>query len=88
MFIATLKGIFTLKDLPEEFRPFVDYKAGLEKKKLSDDDEIAIISIKGTQSNHVLFLSSYNSVDEIRKELEDAGAKLNHTTLKILEGHL
>lgn len=46
MFIATLKGIFTLKDLPEEFRPFVDYKAGLEKKELSDDEEIAIISIK------------------------------------------
>ncbi|NLU04061.1 MAG: DUF749 domain-containing protein [Methanothermobacter sp.] len=88
MFIATLKGIFTLNELPEEFRPFVDYKAGLDKKKLSDDDEIAIISIKGTQSNHVLFLSSYNSVDEIRKELEEAGAKINHTTLKILEGHL
>ncbi|MDI6841506.1 DUF749 domain-containing protein [Methanothermobacter wolfeii] len=88
MFIATLKGIFTLKDLPEEFRPFVDYKAGLEKKKLSDDDEIAIISIKGTQSNHVLFLDSYSSVDEIRRELEEAGAKINHTTLKILEGHL
>ena len=88
MFIATLKGIFTLKDLPEEFRPFVDYKAGLEKKKLSDDDEIAIISIKGTQSNHVLFLDSHSSVDEIRRELEEAGAKINHTTLKILEGHL
>ncbi|MBE2900611.1 DUF749 domain-containing protein [Methanothermobacter thermautotrophicus] len=88
MFIATLKGIFTLKDLPEEFRPFVDYKAGLEKKELSDDEEIAIISIKGTQSNHVLFLSSYNNIDEIRKELEEAGAKINHTTLKILEGHL
>jgi hypothetical protein len=88
LFIATLKGIFTLKDLPEEFRPFVDYKAGLEKKELSDDEEIAIISIKGTQSNHVLFLSSYNNIDEIRKELEEAGAKINHTTLKILEGHL
>ncbi|MDI6702767.1 DUF749 domain-containing protein [Methanothermobacter wolfeii] len=88
MFIATLKGIFTLKDLPEEFRPFVDYKAGLEKKELSEDDEIAIISIKGTQSNHVLFLDSYSSVDEIRRELEEAGAKINHTTLKILEGHL
>jgi len=88
LFIATLKGIFTLKDLPEEFRPFVDYKAGLEKKELSEDDEIAIISIKGTQSNHVLFLDSYSSVDEIRRELEEAGAKINHTTLKILEGHL
>ncbi|MDI9619000.1 DUF749 domain-containing protein [Methanothermobacter sp.] len=88
MFIATLKGIFTLKDLPEEFRPFVEYKAGLEKKELSDDDEVAILSIRGTQSNHVLILSSYSSVEEIRKELEEAGAKINHTTLKILEGHL
>ncbi|ADL58052.1 MULTISPECIES: DUF749 domain-containing protein [Methanothermobacter] len=88
MFIATLKGIFTLKDLPEEFKPFVDYKAGLEKKELSDDDEVAILSIQGTQSNHVLILSSYSNVEEIRKELEEAGAKINHTTLKILEGHL
>ena len=46
------------------------------------------ISISGTDSHHVLFLDSYNNIREIEKELKDADAKINHTTLKIIGGHL
>lgn len=88
MFIATLAGIFKFNELPEEYSSFVDFKANLEKKEIKDDDEIAILNIKGTESYHVLFLDSYSNINEIKEELEIADAKINHTSLKILEGHL
>lgn len=88
MFIATLGGIFKFKDLPEEYGPYVQFKATIEKREIKDDDEIAILDITGTDSHHVLFLDSYNSITEITEELKAADAKVNHTTLKILEGHV
>ena len=88
VFIATLGGIFRFKDLPEEYGPYVQFKATIEKREIDDNDEIGILDITGTDSHHVLFLDSYNNTDEIQKELKEADAKVNHTTLKILGGHL
>jgi hypothetical protein len=88
MFIATLAGIFRFKDLPQEYGPYVQFKAGIEKREIKDDDEIAILDITGTTSKHVLFLDSYDNIDQIKEELKEAEAKINHTTIKILEGHL
>ena len=88
VFIATLGGIFRFKDLPEEYGPYVQFKATIEKREVKDDDEIAILDITGTDSHHVLFLDSYDDISQIKDELQEADAKVNHTTLKILGGHL
>ncbi|MGL4670561.1 MAG: DUF749 domain-containing protein [Methanobacteriaceae archaeon] len=88
MFIATLGGIFKFKDLPEEYGPYVQFKATVEKREINDNDDIAVLDITGTDSHHVLFLDSYSDIKEIKQELKEAEAKVNHTTLKILEGHL
>ena len=88
MFIATLGGIFRFKDIPEEYGPYVQFKATLEKRELQNEDKIAILDITGTESHHVLFLDSYENINDIKEELKEADAKVNHTTLKILEGHL
>jgi len=88
MFIATLVGIFKFEEIPQEYGPFVRYKASLENKNIDENDEIAILNIKGTESNHVLFLDSYKNIAEIEDELKAADAKLNYNTKKILEGHL
>ncbi|MBE6500377.1 MAG: DUF749 domain-containing protein [Methanobrevibacter thaueri] len=88
MFVATLAGIFKYADLPEEYESYVQFKATIEKKELKNSDEIAILDIAGTSTHHVLFLDSYKNTSEIEKELKDADAKINHTTLKIIGGHL
>lgn len=88
MFLATLDGIFKYSDLPEEYEPYVQFKATIEKRELKQSDEIAILNIAGTSTHHVLFLDSYNDVSEIERELKEADAKINHTTLKIIGGHL
>lgn len=88
MFLATLDGIFKYSDLPEEYEPYVQFKATIEKRELKQSDEIAILNIAGTSTHHVLFLDSYQNISEIENELKDADAKINHTTLKIIGGHL
>ena len=88
MFIATLVGIFKFEELPQEYGPYVQYKASLEKKDIDENEKIAVLNISGTESHHVLFLNSYKNIAEIEEELKDADAKLNYNTKKILEGHL
>lgn len=88
MFIATLEGIFRYYDLPENYEPYVQFKATIDKYELKPNTELAILKITGTDSFHVLFFDNYDSISEIQRELKDADAKINHTTLKILGGHL
>ena len=88
MFLATLDGIFKYSDLPEEYEPYVQFKATIDKRELKPSDEIAILNIAGTSTHHVLFLDSYQNISEIENELKEADAKINHTTLKIIGGHL
>jgi len=88
LFIATLAGIFKFGELPREYEPFVRYKASLEKKNIDENEEIAVLNIQGTESNHVLFLNSYQNINDIEAELKEAHAKLNYNTKKILEGHI
>ena len=88
MFVATLDGIFKYADLPEEYEPYVQFKATIDNREIKPSDEIAILNIAGTSTHHVLFLDSYKSTTEIENELKDADAKINHTTLKIIGGHL
>ena len=88
MFVATLDRIFKYSDLPEEYEPYVQFKATIDKRELKPSDEMAILNIAGTSTHHVLFLDSYSSVAEIEAELKEADAEINHTTLKIIGGHL
>ena len=59
MFVATLDGIFKYPDIPEEYEPYVQFKATIEKREVKDGDDLAILSISGTDSHHVLFLDSF-----------------------------
>ena len=84
MSVATLDGIFKYEDLPEEYEPYVQFKATIDKRELKKSDEIAILNIAGTSTHHVLFLDTYSSTAEIKIELRYYYAKINYTTLKII----
>ena len=45
MFVATLDGIFKYPDIPEEYEPYVQFKATIEKREVKDGDDLAILSI-------------------------------------------
>lgn len=88
-FIVELIAVFTLKDLPEDYEKFVEYKATIDKKEVTDTTPIAILKIKDTTSYHVLFLDDYTSMDQIDEEMDKIDAQIyNYTTRNILKGHL
>ena len=89
-FIVELIGVFTQKDLPEDYEQFVEYKATIENKELTEQDKIAVLRVKDTTSYHILFLDSYESMEEIDKEVDEKldGQIYNFNIRKILEGHL
>ncbi|RAP48746.1 MAG: hypothetical protein BZ135_00035 [Methanosphaera sp. rholeuAM6] len=89
-FIVELIGVFTKRDLPEDYEQFVEYKATIENKEVTDKDKIAVLRVKDTTSYHILFLDSYESMDEIDKEIDETldGKIYNFNIRKILEGHL
>lgn len=87
MFVATLAGIFKYTELPEKYGPFVQYKASIDDKTITETDDIAILDIAGTESVYVLFLDLYKSLEEIDEELKVADAKLNHRSKQVLVGY-
>ena len=88
MFVATLDGIFKYPDIPEEYEPYVQFKATIEKREVKDGDDLAILSISGTDSHHVLFLDSYNNIREIEKELKERLQELKDENKLIEEQRL
>lgn len=84
-FVATLDRIDKVKNVEDEMMNYVKFKAAMEKRELNDEDEIAILQIVGTTSYHVLFLDSYNSIDEIKKELRESDAKINAPSLNVIK---
>ena len=89
-FIVELIGVFTQRDLPEDYEQFVEYKATIENKEVTDQDKIAVLRVKDTTSYQILFLNDYKSMDEIDKEIDETldGKIYNFNIRKILEGHL
>lgn len=85
-FVATLDRIDKVKNVEDEMMNYVKFKAAMEKRDWDGEDEIALLQIVGTTSYHVLFLDSYNSLDEIKKELkEQSDAKINAPSLNVLK---
>jgi len=76
-----------MKNNPENTDPCT-VQASIENKTIKEDEKIAILNVTGTESYHVLFLKSYSKIAEIEKELNEADAKLNYSSKKILEEHL
>ncbi len=70
-FVATLDRIDKVKNVEDEMMNYVKFKAAMEKRDWS---------------YHVLFLDSYNSLDEIKKELkEQSDAKINAPSLNVIK---
>ena len=46
MFVATLDGIFKYPDIPEEYEPYVQFKATIEKREVKDGDDLAMLMLK------------------------------------------
>lgn len=84
-FVASIADIKYLKDMPEEFMPFVALKATLEKRELKDHDRIAILNVSTTTSYIPIFLDSEKTIEDVEKEVNEASAILNTDTKTVLK---
>jgi hypothetical protein len=88
MHVARLIAITEVKNVPPDIRPFVEFKAAVEDRKLSDDERVALLVIDTTTSYVPVFLKSPMTIGQLEKELANQDAKLASDTKELLSKHL
>lgn len=77
MHIAKLIAITEVRNVPPDIRPFVEFKAAVEDRKLSEDERVAILVIDMTTCYVPVFLKNPVSMEQLEEELSRQDAKLS-----------
>lgn len=88
MHVARLVAITELKNVPAEIRPFVEFKAEVEERKLEQNDLVGILNIDSTACYVPVFMKDPVSMQELEKELESQDAKLTAESKTALAPHM
>lgn len=85
-FIATLVDIKHVHEVPQEFMPYVNFKAELEGRKLKGSEKVALFNIASTTSYIPVFLDEGKTLEDVEKEIEaQASAKLSSESKEIIK---
>ncbi len=84
-FVASIADIKNLKDMPEEFIPYVSLKAAIEGRVLKGDEKIAILNVSTTTSYIAVFLEPGKSIKDVEHEVSASSATLNKDSRRILK---
>jgi hypothetical protein len=84
-YIASIADIKYLKEMPEEYLPYVNFKAVQEGRTLIGDERIAILNVATTTSYIAIFLDKEKTIKEVEREVKDSSATLNADTKTILK---
>ena len=88
MHVATLIAITEIKNVPPDIRPFVEFKAAVEDRKLTEDERVAILVIDKTTCYVPVFLKDPVTMKKLDEELSKQDAKLSADTKQHLSGLL
>ena len=88
MHVARLIAITELKNVPSDIRPFVEFKAAVDDRKLDDKDMVAVLNIDTTSCYIPVFLKSPITMTQLEKELAQQDAKLSADSKEVLARHL
>ena len=88
MHVARVLAITEVKNVPPDIRPFVEFKAAVEERKLSEDEKVAVLVIDTTTCYVPVFLKNPKSMDQLEKELAGQDAKLTPDSKDALSRHL
>jgi len=77
MHVAILIAITEVKNVPPDIRPFVEFKAAIEDRKLTEDERVAILVIDKTTSYVPVFLKDPVPMTKLEEELSMQDAKLS-----------
>jgi hypothetical protein len=88
MHVARLMAITELRNIPSDIRPFVEFKAAVEERKLDEKEVVAVLNIDTTTCYVPVFLKNPASMDTLEKELAQQDAKLSSDSKEALARHL
>ena len=88
MHIARLVAITEVGAVPPDIRPFVEFRAAVEDRKLDEKELVAILNIDTTTCFIPVFLREPPTIDSLEKELEKQDAKLTPDSKAALSRHL
>ncbi len=88
MHVARLVAITEVKNVPPDIRPFVEFKAAVEDRKLSEGEKVALLVIDTTTCYVPVFLKDPVTLRQLDKELSSQDAKLAADSRELLSEHL
>jgi hypothetical protein len=80
LYKAQLVGVYQVREMPEELRPFLNLQAAREKRQLKMSDKAVMLQIVGTSSYVVAFLDTLNSITELEDRLRQQDAQMTEVT--------
>jgi len=88
MHVARLVGITEVKNVPPDVRPFVEFKAAVEERKLDQNELVALLNIDTSACYVPVFLKDPVSMAQLEKELSSQDAKLAPDSKEVLSQRL
>jgi hypothetical protein len=88
MHVARIMAITEVKNVPPDIRPFVEFRAAVESRKLSEDERVAVLVIDTTTCYVPVFLKDPVSLEQLEKELASQDARLATDSREALSRHL
>jgi len=88
MHFARVLAITEVKNVPPDIRPFVEFKAAVEDRKLSEDERVAVLIIDTTTCYVPVFLKNPVPIEQLEKQLASQDAKLTPDSREALSRHM
>ena len=88
MHVARLVAITELQNIPPDIRPFVEFRADVEQRKVDPKEQVAILNIDTTTCYVPVFLKDPPSMAQLEADLERQDAKLTPDSRDVLLKHL
>jgi hypothetical protein len=85
MYKAQLVGVYQVREIPDDLRPFLNLEAAREERELKPSDKAVMLQIVGTSAYIALFLDTIGSVSELEERLRQQSAEMTEVTKVSME---
>jgi len=85
---ANLIAVTPVGSVPDDLRPFLDFKAALLKIELKKDQQVAIFLIDTTACYIPIFLDEETTIDKVKEELAAHDAEMPINQEEVIKGRL
>ena len=84
-FIAKIADIKKVKEADDEYKPYIEFRAKMERRELSGDELVVILNVETTTSYIPVFLDREKSIEDVEAEVKESGAEINKDSRRVIE---